>query len=79
MRHLWAGWRGEKADPETGYPHLWHASCCIAQRWRGRPSMKIYLAGSMSGLPEFNFPVFFAAAAKLRDEGHIVFNLPSAI
>ena len=30
MRHLWAWWRGEKADPETGMSHLWHAGCCIA-------------------------------------------------
>ncbi|UOF80348.1 hypothetical protein [Caudoviricetes sp.] len=30
MRHLWAWWRGEKADPETGFSHLWHAAACIA-------------------------------------------------
>ena len=30
MRHMWAWWRGEKADPETGMSHLWHASCCLA-------------------------------------------------
>lgn len=30
MRHMWAWWSGEKADPETGMPHLWHAACCIA-------------------------------------------------
>lgn len=30
MRHLWAWWRGEKADPETGFSHLWHAACCLA-------------------------------------------------
>lgn len=30
MRHMWAWWRGEHADPETGYSHLWHASCCLA-------------------------------------------------
>lgn len=30
MRHLWAWWRGEKADPETGFSHLWHAGACIA-------------------------------------------------
>jgi len=30
MRHMWAWWRGEKADAETGYSHLWHAGCCIA-------------------------------------------------
>ena len=30
MRHMWAWWRGEKADPETGLSHLWHAGCCLA-------------------------------------------------
>ena len=30
MRHMWAWWRGEDLDPETGMSHLWHASCCIA-------------------------------------------------
>lgn len=30
MRHLWAWWRGEPYDPETGMSHLWHAACCIA-------------------------------------------------
>lgn len=30
MRHMWAWWRGERGDPETGYSHLWHAACCIA-------------------------------------------------
>jgi hypothetical protein len=29
MRHMWAWWRGERADPDTGYSHLWHALCCI--------------------------------------------------
>lgn len=27
LRHLWAWWRGENADPETGLPHLAHAAC----------------------------------------------------
>lgn len=35
---------------------------------------KIYIAGPMTGYPEFNFPAFHAAAAKLRAEGWIVFN-----
>lgn len=29
MRHLWAWWRGEDNDPESGLSHLDHAACCI--------------------------------------------------
>lgn len=29
MRHLWAWWRGEDNDSETGISHLAHAGCCI--------------------------------------------------
>ena len=29
MRHIEAWWRGEKADPDSGKPHLAHACCCI--------------------------------------------------
>lgn len=36
--------------------------------------LKIYLAGPMRGHPEFNFPAFHRAAAKLRSEGFDVFN-----
>lgn len=37
-------------------------------------SKKVYIAGPMTGYPEFNFPAFHAAAKKLRSEGWIVFN-----
>ena len=35
---------------------------------------RIYIAGPMSGLPDFNYPAFYAAAAALRAQGHHVEN-----
>lgn len=36
--------------------------------------MRLYLAGPMSGIKDFNFPVFLEAAKRLRAEGHHVFS-----
>lgn len=36
--------------------------------------MKIYIAGPMRNIPEFNFPAFYAAEDYLKEQGHEVFN-----
>ena len=36
--------------------------------------MRVYVSGPMSGLPNFNYPAFHAAAKLLRDRGHDVVN-----
>lgn len=39
-----------------------------------RPKRTVYLSGPMTGLPEFNYPAFHAAAARLRAAGLTVVN-----
>ncbi len=34
--------------------------------------MRIYLAGPMTGMPDWNFPAFRAAEADLERQGHVV-------
>lgn len=38
------------------------------------PAKRIYLAGPMTGLPEYNYPAFHAEAARLRALGYHVEN-----
>jgi hypothetical protein len=36
--------------------------------------VKLYLAGPMRGLPDYNYPAFHEAARRLREVGYEVFN-----
>lgn len=48
LRHVYAFWKGESNDPETGLSHLAHATCCLAfmfelmlidKQWDDRPDI----------------------------------------
>ena len=36
--------------------------------------MRVYISGTMTGVPDLNRPAFDAAAKSLRDKGHFVIN-----
>jgi len=36
--------------------------------------MRIYLAGPMTGIPKYNFPLFHQVGQHLTDEGHVVYS-----
>lgn len=36
--------------------------------------MKVYIAGPMTGLPDFNYPAFFEAEKELQEQGHETLN-----
>ncbi len=36
--------------------------------------MKVYISGAMTGMPEYNYPAFFAAEEMLKEQGYDVVN-----
>lgn len=60
MRHMWAWWRGEDTDPESGLSHLAHAGCnivflltfarrgCYADKYDNRPDVSRNQSQSVS-------------------------------
>lgn len=36
--------------------------------------LAVYVAGPMTGYPDFNFPAFYAAEKRLKEQGYIVYN-----
>lgn len=36
--------------------------------------MKVYIAGPMTGIPEYNRPAFHKVAAQLTEQGHVALN-----
>lgn len=46
----------------------------VMPAYHDEPHKRIYIAGPMRGIPEFNFPAFFAAEQMLVDKGWLPFN-----
>ena len=61
---------GPLVAPHTREPHPLHA----VQRRVLRVARRWYLAGPITGLPDLNYPVFHAEAARLRALGYEVVN-----
>lgn len=60
-------------------PLQWSGVCIVRVFTEDKPTDvdtedAVYLSGPMTGLPDFNRPAFHAAAAALREQGHVVIN-----
>lgn len=63
---LYGEWR-EVNTCGVGFVEYYHYA-------RPLPARRVYLAGPMRGIKDFNFPAFHAAAVELRAKGYEVFN-----
>ena len=62
-----------------GYPIPWDDARIVRVLTEDKPTGAdtegaVYLSGPMTGLPDFNRAAFHAAAAALREQGHVVIN-----
>lgn len=60
--------------PNPKYRYGWDRIFGQEEQLKPLRSLRIYLAGPMRGIKDFNFPAFFETAAFLRNQGHEVFN-----
>jgi hypothetical protein len=63
----------KKGDLTALYDSVDEVLELIEEKRKPKPK-RIYLSGPMTGLPNFNYPIFNAAAARLREMGHTVYN-----
>lgn len=70
MRHVYAWLDDDLIDSESGLQHLWHAACNLAFLidMYDTPH-RIYIAGPMTGLPNYNRDAFWEMAEQLTDLG----------
>lgn len=70
--HVNAMWSERLRAQPAGQPAHWTESEPV--RLKESRAGRVYVAGPMTGLPEFNFPAFNAEAAALRAQGFAVLN-----
>lgn len=46
----------------------------LTKSWSSNVTKSIYIAGPMSGIPEFNFPAFYEAERLFSEQGWTVYN-----